>query len=159
MTNFFYYLRNKAKKNKINVLSFGYSKNADVRLLKNKKDILEIKVQNETLSFKAKNISNLNIINLLCLLTVLKSLQLDLYKTKNFSKHLEYLSGRGKIHRIKRFKSIFNLIDESYNANPYSVRNAIKRFSNIDAKYRKKYLKTKRKISTLGSQKNKNIIV
>ena len=38
--------------------------------------------------------------------------------------------GRGKIHNVKRYRKNFKLIDESYNANPLSVRNAIKNYEN-----------------------------
>ena len=34
----------------------------------------------------------------------------------------------GKIHNIKRYKKTFKLIDESYNANPLSVKIAINNF-------------------------------
>ena len=48
--------------------------------------------------------------------------------------------GRGKIHKINRYKKTFNLIDESYNANPFSVKNAITSFSEIKKEKFKKYL-------------------
>ena len=41
------------------------------------------------------------------------------------------IDGRGKIHKIKRYNKKFKLIDESYNANPLSVKNAINNFNNI----------------------------
>ena len=47
---------------------------------------------------------------------------------------------RGKIHNIKRYKKKFKLIDESYNANPLSVKNAIGNFNSIKKKKFKKYL-------------------
>ena len=48
--------------------------------------------------------------------------------------------GRGKIHKIKRYKKNFNLIDESYNASPMSVKNALKFFTNLKKRNFKKYL-------------------
>ena len=48
--------------------------------------------------------------------------------------------GRGKIYNIKRYKKNFKLIDESYNANPLSVKNAIKNFQSIQKEKFKKYL-------------------
>ena len=41
---------------------------------------------------------------------------------------------------IKRYKKNFKLIDESYNANPLSVKNAIKNFNSIKKQNFKKYL-------------------
>jgi murE/murF fusion protein len=48
--------------------------------------------------------------------------------------------GRGKMHLISRYKKKFKLIDESYNANPSSVKNAINNFSKVKKKNEKKFL-------------------
>ena len=40
---------------------------------------------------------------------------------------------------IKRYKKNFKLIDESYNANPLSVKNAIHNFKSIKKQNFKKY--------------------
>ena len=44
------------------------------------------------------------------------------------------------MHTIKRYKKKFNFLDESYNANPSSVENAILNFSKIKKNNSKKYL-------------------
>ena len=50
---------------------------------------------------------------------------------------IEALEGRGKIVKIK-FKDIkFNLIDESYNANPLSMKESILNLSKINIKNNK----------------------
>ena len=49
----------------------------------------------------------------------------------NNFKNYEPSEGRGKIHNIKRYKKNFKLIDESYNANPISVKNAIQKLGSI----------------------------
>ena len=73
-------------------------------------------------------------------LAVVKSLNLDFNKIiKNF-RYLKPSEGRGKIHIIKRYKKKFTLIDESYNANPLSVKKAIENFNTIKKKNSKKYL-------------------
>ena len=64
-------------------------------------------------------------------MALIKELNLNLEKASNFYKKFEPSYGRGKIHNIKRYKKKFKLIDESYNANPLSVNNAIKTFSSI----------------------------
>ncbi len=137
---FFTYLYTIAKKNNINILSYGLSKQADIHLLKKSKNNSKIKVNNKILNFNTKGASSLNLTNLLCSLTVLESLNLNHSNIKNFLKYFISLSGRGQMHRIKRFNNTFNLIDESYNANPYSVKNAINHLSKIKVKDCKKYL-------------------
>ena len=44
------------------------------------------------------------------------------------------------MHLISRYKKKFKLIDESYNANPSSVKNAINNFSKVKKKNEKKFL-------------------
>ena len=73
-------------------------------------------------------------------LAVLKELGLNLKKIIPIYKNFEPSNGRGKIHKIKRYKKNFKLIDESYNANPLSVKNAINNFSSIKKNKFKKYL-------------------
>jgi len=48
--------------------------------------------------------------------------------------------GRGDISKLNVNKKKINLIDESYNSNPLSLRSAILNFDKIDAKKSKKYL-------------------
>ena len=85
-------------------------------------------------------IKNINIYNVLASLAVIKVLNLNLNKIKNLFKNLEATEGRGKVHSILRYNKRFKLIDESYNANPLSVKNAIKNFNAIKKEKFKKYL-------------------
>jgi murE/murF fusion protein len=77
---------------------------------------------------------------LLASLAVIKECSLNLNETKNIFKNYEPTEGRGKIHLISRYNKKFKLIDESYNANPLSVKNAIINFNSIKKKKFKKYL-------------------
>ena len=49
-------------------------------------------------------------------------------------------NGRGDISKIKVNNKILNLIDESYNSNPMSLKSAILNYDKIDSKKSKKYL-------------------
>ena len=49
----------------------------------------------------------------------------------NKIKDIKILDGRGKFYRIKYKNLNFNLIDESYNANPLSMKQSILNLSNI----------------------------
>ena len=77
--------------------------------------------------------------NILCCIGILEGLNLNLDKIKNFFKNQTFLKGRGKINKINKFNKKFFLIDESYNANPLSVKSAIENFSDIQKKGKKKY--------------------
>jgi murE/murF fusion protein len=133
-----------AQKKKINILSFGKSSKSNARLIKNKLyknyNHLHFKVFNKNIYIKVKNVNFLTILNILFILLTLHVLNLDLGKIINFSNHFQPAEGRGKVHFISRYKKKFQLIDESYNANPSSVRNAINNFANIKKKHGKKFL-------------------
>ncbi len=136
---FFNYLNKKAKINKIKVVSFGKSRNSDIRLIKvinNKKNkLITISLKDQIIKF---NIKETNVYNILASLAVLKILNIG---TENiFKEFIKFgpSSGRGKSHKVKRYNKIFYLIDESYNANPLSVRNAINNFSVLKKKNKSK---------------------
>ncbi len=141
---FFSFLKSLAEKRGIKVLSFGNSNKSDVRLVKilnyKKYKNLKIRIFDETLLLKVRNTEASNIYNILCSITVLKILNLDFNKIKNFFNQTLSLKGRGKTHKVKRYKTQFKLIDESYNANPLSVKNAIMNLSKIKDKDHKKYV-------------------
>ena len=139
---FFKYFNKLSKINKLKVVSFGISKKSDVSLV-SKKDYknyqtIKIKIFNEII--KINNQSKIRVSNLLALLAVLKILKVDLKDIQNKLKNFEPLEGRGKTHKVNRYKTKFNLVDESYNANPKSMADAIDNFSKIKDISSKKYL-------------------
>ena len=141
---YFNYFSKLARKRNINVLSFGRSARSNAILVKNKlyKDYnkLHFRVLNKNIYLRVKNANPLIISNILFTLLTLHILDLDLKKIINFSKYFKLEEGRGKAHLVTRYKKKFQLIDESYNANPSSVKNAINNFSKTKKKHKKKFL-------------------
>ena len=138
---YFTNLEKKAKKNNLKIVTFGMNKKSNVQLVsKSKKrdqELLTIKIKEKILKVKIKNI---NFYNVLSSLALLDELNLNLNTIINNFKNYEPSEGRGKIHNIKRYKKNFKLIDESYNANPISVKNAIQKLGSIKKQKFKKYL-------------------
>ncbi len=138
---FFKYFYKKAISKNLKVLSFGISKKADINLLKSRayknNKIIFVNINGVKISLKIKNT---NIYNVLSTLAVLSKFDLNFKKFASIMKDYQPTIGRGKIHKIRRYKKHFNLIDESYNANPLSVKNAIKNFNEIKKHDSKKYL-------------------
>ena len=139
--NFFHYLEKKAKLKNLKILSFGRNKKSDIHLIsvtkrKNEK-ILRIRIGEQILNIELKDI---NIYNVLSSLALLYELNLDISKIKNFFKICLPSEGRGKAYNVKRYNKKFKLIDESYNANPLSVKNAINNLNSIKKNNFKKYL-------------------
>jgi len=138
---FFNYLKRKAIIKNLKIISFGKDKKSDVclyNLVKNKFGYkLIIKIKEKFLKFEVKN---LNIYNVLSSITLLEVLNLNFDKILKYYKTYQPSDGRGKIHSINRYNRNFKLIDESYNANPLSVKSAIQNFDSIKKDNFKKYL-------------------
>ena len=138
---FFNYLLTKAKLYKLKVITFGAHKKSDIcfkKIIRNKKiSRIFINFNNLKLDFEIKDI---NIHNVLALLAILNELKIDLIKIKTRLKNLEPSEGRGKKYLVSRYKKKFKLIDESYNANPLSVKNVINKFNLIKKEKFKKFL-------------------
>ena len=138
---FFSYLHKKARLKKLKIVTFGKNKQSDIYPLsivrsKNSTNFL-LQVINEKISLKIKNINKYNV---LASLAILKELNLSLNNIKEIFKNYVPTEGRGKTHIISRYNKKFKLIDESYNANPLSVKNAISSFDTIKKEKFKKYL-------------------
>ena len=95
-SKFFTYLSNKARKKKINIISFSSKKKADIFLLNTRKIrnyyILKVMIKNKTFYFKTKNSTNNFINNILACISALHVLGLDLNNIKK------------KIHRFYNSK-------------------------------------------------------
>ena len=138
---FFDYLYKKAKAYKLKITTFGYNKNSDIFIKKIviRKNFSRIilNIDNQLIDLE---IRDLNIYNVLASIAILKELRVDISKIKSKFKSLELPDGRGKKYFVSRYKKKFKLIDESYNANPLSVKNAINKLSLIKKNKFKKYL-------------------
>ena len=138
---FFSFLHQKANSLRLKILTFGTHKKSDIRLKKiiKKENFSEIfiSIYSQTISFEIKD---LNVYNVLSSIAVLKELKIDILRIIDKFKKFELLEGRGKKYLISRYNKKFKLIDESYNANPLSVKNAIIRLDLIKKNKFKKYL-------------------
>ncbi|MDB3886439.1 UDP-N-acetylmuramoyl-tripeptide--D-alanyl-D-alanine ligase [Candidatus Pelagibacter sp.] len=143
--NFFSFHKKLAIKKNLNVLSFGIkNKNSNIKLLNIKKEANKykatIKVNNFKTYFLIKNDFQNNILNILATLAIM-SIYIDIARIdKNIFNNFKTPNGRGDISKIKINKKSLNLIDESYNSNPLSLKSAIVNFDKIKSNKSKKYL-------------------
>ena len=139
--SFFNFLFKKAKSYNLKILTFGKHKESDICLKKiinsRNSSRLFINFDKQSINFE---IGDLNIYNVLASIAVLKVLKININKIKSKLINFEPSDGRGKQHNIIRYKKKFKLIDDSYNANPHSVKNSIKRLNSIKKEKFKKYL-------------------
>ena len=138
---FFSYLHKKAQLKNLKIVTFGKDKKSDIYPLKVSKGKNSIKIFIKAKDQKVNlEIKYINIYNDLASIAVIKELNLSLNSIRSYFRTIEPTEGRGKTHLISRYNKKFRLIDESYNANPLSVKNAIINFNSINKEKFKKYL-------------------
>jgi murE/murF fusion protein len=105
-----------------------------------KKFKINISFNNKNKYFLISNDFQNNIYNILSALSVI-SIYKNIFKLhKNIFLNFKIPEGRGDHSIIKIDDKKFNLIDQSYNSNPLSLKSAIKNYDKIDSKKSKKYL-------------------
>ena len=143
--NFFTFHKKIATKKNLKVLSFGIkSKNSNIKFINIKKFgkrfKVTIKINHLKTYFLISNDFENYISNILAALAVM-SIFLDISKiNKNIFINFKVPNGRGDISKIKINNKNLNLIDESYNSNPLSLKSAILNYDKINSNKSKKYL-------------------
>ncbi len=143
--SFFKLHRTISLKKDLKVISFGIKNQKSNISLQNirksgKKFLINIKSNTLKKSFLVMNNFQSNIYNILGAIAVM-SIYLDISKLdKNIFLNFKTPKGRGDISRIKIMNKNINLIDESYNSNPLSLKSAILNFEKIESKKSKKFL-------------------
>jgi len=129
----------------IKILSFGIkNKNSNIKLINikkiGKKFKANIKINGIKTYFLISNDYQNSISNILAALAVM-SIFLDISKIdKNIFFNFQTPKGRGDISKITVNNKKLNLIDESYNSNPLSLKSAILNYDKVESKQSKKYL-------------------
>ncbi len=143
--SFFKLHKNIALKNNLNVISFGIkNKKSDFKLISDKKlgkhFKINIKVNKFKKFFLVSNNYQSNIYNILAAIATM-SVYINILKlNKKIFLNFKIPYGRGDFSKIKIDKKSINLIDESYNSNPLSLKSAILNYDKIYSKRSKKYL-------------------
>ena len=143
--NFFRLHTKIAIKNNVKVISFGInSMRSNVKLIYikkiGKKYLAKIKLGNKKKFFVLSNNFKNNIYNIICSIAVL-SVNEDIFKLSiNTFSNFKTPGGRGDYSKIKVYNKKINLIDESYNSNPLSLKSAIENYHKIDTKKSQKIL-------------------
>jgi murE/murF fusion protein len=144
-SNFFRLHKSISKKRKLKILSFAIKNhNSNIKLISVKKITNKFKatisVNGLVTYFYISNNFQSNIFNILASVAVM-SIFFDISRlNKNIFLDFKTPAGRGDINKIKINNKILNLIDESYNSNPLSLKSAIINFDKMKVHKGKKYL-------------------
>ena len=143
--NFFKFHQKIAFKNNLKVISFGIkNQKADVKFIgihkKHKNFEICIKINTLKKYFLISSDFKNNIYNTLASLAVM-SIYTNIFLLKNnIFLNFKIPQGRGDFSKVRINKKNINLIDESYNSNPLSLKSAILNYDKIETKKSKKYL-------------------
>ncbi len=141
---FFKFFKSKSIKKKLKIISFGIQKKSDVSLINKKKgkfgSVIYVKYNEKKLKFIInKNLENYiyNILSTLAVMTV----YFDLEKLDPlFFNDYKFPEGRGDLNMIKLKDKKINLIDESYNSNPLSLKFALNKLNSLNSKSKRKLI-------------------
>jgi len=134
-----------AFKKNLKVISFGIKNpKSNIKLVNftkiGKIHNINVKINTKKKSFLTSNNFQNNIYNILAALAVI-SIHEDIFKLrKNIFLDFRTPGGRGDFSKVKIGKKSINLIDESYNSNPLSLKSAILNYDKFQSNKSKKYL-------------------
>ena len=141
---FYSFFKERALNRGLNIISFSIKNKSDFQFIDNKKNrikkIIEIKANNKTYKFKInKDLYNYKL-NLAAAIAVISNfIKIDKLN-KNIFKDYIHPPGRGDLKKIKIKKKTIQLIDESYNSNPLSLKFSIEKFNKIETRNAKHLL-------------------
>ena len=143
--NFFSFHKKIVIQNNLKLVSFGIkNKQSNIKFLdiKKKKDHFQLWIQINGVKkyFLVSNNFQNNIYNILATLAVMSIYKNIFQLDKNIFFKFKVPQGRGDISKIKILKKNINLVDESYNSNPLSLKSAVLNYDKIKTKKNKKYL-------------------
>ena len=142
---FFSFLKKIGLKRNLKILSFSLKNksattNLDSISKEKSKYKISININKKKKYFYSNSFFENDLKNLLSAITII-SIFKNIHKLdKNFFYDHKATNGRGDIVKIKLFKKIFYLVDESYNSNPLSLKSALKNFDMIKVNNSKKHL-------------------
>ena len=141
--NFFNLHKKIAIKKKLKVLTFSVNKKSNVRLkyIKKEKNKFKISIiinKKNKFFYVSSNFKNF-INNLLATITIVSIFKDPIKLNKNTFYNMNFPKGRGDISKIRFKNKNINLVDESYNSNPLSLKSAIENFNLINTN-NKKYM-------------------
>jgi len=138
---FYNFFKEKALKRGLKITSFSKKNKSDFQFIDSDKhrikNSVEIKTNNKKYNFKInKDLYNYKL-NLAAAVAVISNF-IDIDKlSQNIFKDYIQPPGRGNLKKIKFKKKTIQLLDESYNSNPLSLKFSIEKFNKIETRYAK----------------------
>ena len=139
---YFNFLKNKALKRKLKVISFSMKNKADIQMIKIAKKksnyLLILKINNNSKKFIIKENLKSYISNILATIAVISNYINVQTLKENLFYDFKIPKGRGDFLKIIINNKLINIVDESYNSNPLSLKFAINNFNKINVNSKNK---------------------
>lgn len=119
----------KAAARGLNIVSYGESENADLRLLSYENGVALVAVGEEQLSLRLKTAGRHMVLNALAVLAVARIEKLPLAEVVQALADFEAVDGRGNVFDAESGGHTVTVYNEAYNANPLSMKAAIEAFA------------------------------
>ena len=133
----FEFLKAEAEKLELKVVTFGEHEDANIRLVSIKEEDqqsqIEVNIHGQILSFSSSLLGKHNALNISAVMAALAEMGVDTAEAAIALKDVLPTDGRGRKAELVTPSSTgtFTLVDESYNANPLSMRAALENVKNI----------------------------
>ena len=152
---YFNKLKKIAKKNKLKIITFGLEKKSDYYLKEFHNGYCYVKCNKNIVKFRLRNFSTAYIYNILIVLAVISSLNLNVKKIIKKFNNFKEIKGRGNLVKVRNKNKKFMIIDDSYNSNPLSLKHSIQRLNIMDDKKFKNKIIILSEMLELGKHSNK----
>lgn len=112
------------------IITYGRHKDADIRLLDydHGTGLTKISIFGTPLEYRLGPSGEHNALNSLAVICTICALKEDVSRFTDFFRHVELVSGRGTTQEVLLDRKRIMLVDQSYNANPLSMRAALADF-------------------------------
>jgi len=120
-----------------NILTFGDENSncalLNYKLLNQNTAAVDFKLGNIIFNFKTRVTGKHQATNLLAIILTTSSLEFDVEEVISLFNQLEPLQGRGQLINLSKFNTKFSILDDSYNANPSSMKAALENLAQIQS--------------------------
>lgn len=122
----------KAKEHGLTIISYGEHEKSDIRLIDYAPNIAKISLRGKIHMLEMSSIGKHMVLNAMAVLGVADHKSLDISKVINQLNSFSAIEGRGEVSKMSFKGKKVTVYNEAYNANPLSMKAALKAFSEVN---------------------------
>ena len=122
----------KAKMHGLTIINYGEHTDSDIHLINYTPSTAQISIDGQIYTLKMCSIGKHMVLNAMAVLAVANYKSLDIYKVIYQLNNFTAIEGRGKVSKASFAGKQITVYNEAYNANPLSMKAALKAFSEVN---------------------------